>query len=66
MQTSPVSRLADLKTAITLLKGRERSLQVLAQSVRCTRRPEAEGELGRVREEISATYARMRPLQEHG
>ena len=64
METPSLGRLAEFKTAITLLKGRERSLQQIAQSERSTNRPEAELELGRVRDEIRSNYAKMRPHQQ--
>lgn len=66
MNNPAVTPLAQLKSEITLLKGRERSLRQLAQSPRCSNRSEAEQQLLVVREQIDATYARMRPLEEHG
>lgn len=65
MNTPSLGRLAEFKTALTLLKDRERSLQHIAQSPHTSDRPGAEQELGRVREEIRSNYARMRPLKEH-
>ena len=65
METRTLLRIAGCKAAITLLKGRERSFRHLAQSNRCLDRPLAELELGRIRADIAATYARMRPLAEH-
>lgn len=65
MGINSVVRLAHFKTAIVLLKGRERSLRQMAQSSRCANRSAAELELDRVRAEIENTYAQMRPLREH-
>ncbi len=42
------------------LRARERSLQHLAQSTRCSMRPEAELELHKIREQLADTYAQMR------
>lgn len=65
MQNHSALQLAECKTAITLLKGRERSLQQLAQSTRCLNRTDAEAALGQVRADIETTYAQMRKFQEH-
>lgn len=66
METLPVMRYADLELTAQLLRARERSLQHLAQSPRCTARVGAELELNRVRQQISAAYAQMRQFQAHG
>ena len=57
---------AALETNSRVLRARERSLQHLAQSDRCTNRAEAELELGKVREQLAATYAQLRDEHPHG
>ncbi len=51
---------AALETQSRVLRARERSLQGLAQSARCSNRTEAEAELGKVREQLASTYAQLR------
>ena len=63
MKTSGEIRCAELDVTTRLLKERERTLQHLAQSSRCTGRPAAEQELGRVRAELASTYAQLRQCQ---
>ena len=59
---SPALRFV-LEAQSRVLQARERSLQHLAQSDRCSNRPEAELELGKVREQLASTYAQL--LEEH-
>lgn len=57
---------AALETNSRVLRARERSLQHLAQSDRCTNRAEAEAELAKVREQLTGTYAQLRVEQPNG
>ena len=62
---NPISeqQRAALEMNSRVLRARERSLQHLAQSNRCSSRTEAEAELGKVREQLAANYDRLR--EEH-
>ena len=55
--------MAELERTIYLLRERERNLRYMAQSLRCSTRPAAELELGRVREEILHRFEEVRLLQ---
>jgi hypothetical protein len=65
MRTAATRTLDQVRTEITLLKGRERSLQQIAQSEHTANRPGAERELAEVRDAIRSSYASMRPFGEH-
>ena len=62
MTTLEHVRCVELESASRLMRSRERSLQHLAQSPRCASRPQAERELGLVREKLAALYVQMRQL----
>ena len=55
-----------LETNSRVLRARERSLQQLSQSDRCTNRAEAEAELAKVRQQLTANYDQLREEQPNG
>ena len=66
MDTLTEVQRSDLEATTHLLRARERSLQALAQSPRCSRRAEAEQELTRVRTELAAAYHQLRAAHPNG